>query len=60
VAHLVIDADIHEGELRDDNGPQSNPADIAEILLGIHRQPKSAWTSEIDVRPSEERFWEHC
>ena len=60
VAHLVIDADIHEGEPRDDEGPQSNPADIAEILLGIHRQPKSAWTSEIDVRPSEERFWEHC
>lgn len=60
VAHVVIDADIYEGELRDDGGPQSQPIDIADIVLGVHKQPRSAWTSEIDVRPSGERFWEHC
>lgn len=60
VAHVVIDADIHEGDLRDDGGPQSHPSDIADLVLTLHRQPRSAWTSEVDVRPSEERFWEHC
>lgn len=60
VAHLVIDADIHEGEERDDGGPQSNPHDVAQTVVAIHRQPASAWTSEIDVRPWNERFWEHC
>jgi NAD(P)-dependent dehydrogenase (short-subunit alcohol dehydrogenase family) len=60
VAHMIIDADIHEDRPRDDGGPQSDPADIAELVLSVHRQPRSAWTSEIDVRPWNERFWEHC
>lgn len=60
VAHLVIDADIHEGEERDDGGPQSNPHHVAQTVVALHRQPASAWTSEIDIRPSNERFWEHC
>jgi NAD(P)-dependent dehydrogenase (short-subunit alcohol dehydrogenase family) len=58
--HIVIDADIYEGEPRDDGGPQSQPADIADLVLTVHHQPRSAWTSEVDVRPSDERFWEHC
>jgi NAD(P)-dependent dehydrogenase (short-subunit alcohol dehydrogenase family) len=60
VAHIVIDADIYEGELRDDGGPQSDPADIAETIFAVHRQPRSAWTSEVDIRPWKEQFWEHC
>ena len=32
------------------------PADIAEIYWQIHRQPRSAWTFEVDLRPWAERF----
>jgi NAD(P)-dependent dehydrogenase (short-subunit alcohol dehydrogenase family) len=60
VVHLIIDADIHEGEERDDGGPQSDPSHIAQMIVTLHRQPSSAWTSEIDLRPWNEHFWEHC
>jgi hypothetical protein len=32
------------------------PADIAEVYWQIHRQPRSAWTFEVDLRPWAERF----
>ncbi len=32
------------------------PDDIAEIYWQIHRQPRSAWTFEADLRPWAERF----
>ncbi|MEF8749433.1 MAG: SDR family NAD(P)-dependent oxidoreductase [Candidatus Accumulibacter propinquus] len=40
--------------------PQSQPEDLAETICFLHRQPRTAWTSEIDLRPWNERFWEHC
>ena len=59
VVHCVIDADIQEeGEAMD--YPQSRPQDIADLINTLHRQPQSCWSSEIDVRPWNERFWEHC
>ena len=58
VVHVVIDADIREGEPED--FPQAEPRDLAQAVLFLHRQPRSAWTSELDLRPSAERFWEHC
>jgi NAD(P)-dependent dehydrogenase (short-subunit alcohol dehydrogenase family) len=58
VAHLLIDADIREGSPAD--YPQSDPAHIAESIEFLHRQPRTAWTSEMDLRPWGERFWEHC
>lgn len=60
VAHLIIDADINEGAERPDGGPQSDPKHIADMVLSLHRQPGSAWTSEMDVRPWNEQFWKHC
>jgi NAD(P)-dependent dehydrogenase (short-subunit alcohol dehydrogenase family) len=60
VAHVVIDADITDDETPIDQEPHAEPADIAEIVLNLHNQPKSAWTSEIDVRPWNEKFWQHC
>lgn len=60
VVHLVIDADIHEGLAREDGGPQADPSHLASLVHMLHRQPRSAWTSELDVRPWNERFWEHC
>jgi NAD(P)-dependent dehydrogenase (short-subunit alcohol dehydrogenase family) len=57
VAHIIIDGRIGE----DDDG--SNPSDsrlaaemIAEAYLGLHRQHRSAWSQEIDLRPWVERF----
>lgn len=58
VAHLIIDADIREGTAEDH--PQAEPSDISKAVLFLHQQPRSAWTSEMDIRPSSERFWEHC
>jgi NAD(P)-dependent dehydrogenase (short-subunit alcohol dehydrogenase family) len=60
VAHLVIDADVLEDPTRPEPHAQADPADIANTVLAIHRQPKSAWSSEIDLRPWNEKFWEHC
>lgn len=59
VAHVVIDADIREpgGEV---TPSQSDPSDIADLIYSVHRQPKTAWASEVDVRPWNEKFWEHC
>ncbi len=60
VAHLLIDADIKEDESVDSGEPQAYPEDISELVYSLHRQPRSSWTSEIDARPWNERFWEHC
>lgn len=60
VAHLLIDADISEGDSDGGLGTSSDPNQIAEAVVSIHRQPKTAWTSEMDVRPWNEQFWEHC
>lgn len=58
VAHAIIDADIAEsGQVTD---AQASPDDIAYSLIAVHRQPRTAWTSEIDLRPWNEKFWEHC
>jgi NAD(P)-dependent dehydrogenase (short-subunit alcohol dehydrogenase family) len=61
VSHVVIDGQIEaEGRkhLLDERGPDSllKPADIAEAYLQLHRQPRSAWTQELDLRPWVEKF----
>lgn len=60
VAHIVIDADIDEGDGDHDGQSQSDPNHIAQVVIDVYRQPKTAWSSEVDVRPWNERFWEHC
>lgn len=61
VAHAIIDGQIESERYRhllDERGPDSllKPADIAEAYLALHRQPRSAWTQEIDLRPWVEKF----
>lgn len=58
VVHLVIDGDIADGSPSDES--QISPCDIAHTIMSIHGQPRSCWTSELDIRPHDERFWEHC
>lgn len=60
VVHCVIDADIQEDGPDPSGAPQSRPEDIAAVICGLHGQPRSCWTSELDMRPWNERFWEHC
>ena len=60
VAHFVIDGGI--GRADDPRGPGRGPDGlldpdaIAETYLAIHRQHRSAWTWEVELRPWVETF----
>jgi len=61
VAHVLIDGQIaseRHGFRIDERGPNAvlHPDAIAETYLQLHRQPANAWTHELDLRPSLERF----
>jgi len=65
VAHVVIDGMIDTAFTRanfaqrvDELGPDGilNPDHIAEAYWWLHRQPRDAWTFELDLRPSVERW----
>ena len=65
VAHVVIDGLIDTTFAREhfpqrvaDAGPDGvlNPEHIAEAYWWLHRQPRDAWTFEMDLRPSVERW----
>jgi NAD(P)-dependent dehydrogenase (short-subunit alcohol dehydrogenase family) len=60
VAHFVIDGGIRRGEV-DPRGEQGadgllDPDAIAAAYLQIHRQHRSAWTWEVELRPWTEKF----
>jgi NAD(P)-dependent dehydrogenase (short-subunit alcohol dehydrogenase family) len=59
VGHFVIDGGIagpsHAGEERNADG-LLDPAAIAENYLHLHRQHRSAWTWEMELRPWVEKF----
>lgn len=59
VAHIVIDGRIRSQQavgqaMKDDS--QLAPDAIAETYFQLHRQPRSAWTLEVDLRPWVEKF----
>jgi NAD(P)-dependent dehydrogenase (short-subunit alcohol dehydrogenase family) len=65
VAHVIIDGLIDTAFTRtnfaqrvDELGPDGilNPDHIAEAYWWLHRQPRDAWTFELDLRPSVERW----
>jgi NAD(P)-dependent dehydrogenase (short-subunit alcohol dehydrogenase family) len=59
VAHFVIDGGIRSAERHDDpDRPDAllDPDAIALTYFNILRQPRSAWTWEIELRPWVERF----
>jgi NAD(P)-dependent dehydrogenase (short-subunit alcohol dehydrogenase family) len=65
VAHVVIDGGIagerllsHSPRLLEERGEDGllGIDAIAEAYWQIHRQPRSAWTHEIDLRPFKETF----
>jgi NAD(P)-dependent dehydrogenase (short-subunit alcohol dehydrogenase family) len=61
VAHFVIDGGILKkgGDARaDTRGPDGmlDPDATAETYLAVHRQHRSAWSFEVELRPWAERF----
>lgn len=52
VAHVVIDGRIGVNE----DASHLSPDDIADVYHALHRQPKSAWSQEVDLRPWVEKF----
>jgi len=61
VAHVIIDGQIRSeryAHLADERPPDGllDPAAIAEAYYQLHRQPRSAWTQELDLRPWVEKF----
>jgi NAD(P)-dependent dehydrogenase (short-subunit alcohol dehydrogenase family) len=70
VAHLVIDAGVDTAWVRERIAERQgreaaealppdtlmNPASIAETYWQLHRQPRDAWTHELDLRPYGETW----
>jgi len=58
VAHFIIDGTISSSEHQPADNPDSmlDPDAIAQTYLNILRQPRSAWTWEVELRPWVERF----
>jgi NAD(P)-dependent dehydrogenase (short-subunit alcohol dehydrogenase family) len=59
VAHIVIDGGIksvRRPEPADKPASLLDPDAIAATYLHVIRQPRSAWTSEVELRPWVERF----
>lgn len=67
VAHLVIDSGVDTAFVRDlrrkrigsdaiEPDELMDPASIAETYWQLHRQPRDAWTHELDIRPYGERW----
>jgi len=52
VAQINIDGMIGES----DDGSKLDPADIAETYYGLHKQSKTNWTHELDIRPWSETW----
>ncbi len=55
VGHVVIDGGIGPAGVDPAEG-QLDPDAIAESYFHLHRQPRTAWTWEIEVRPWTEKF----
>ena len=61
VAHVIVDGQVESERYRtlgEQRGPDSllAPDAIAESYYQLHRQPRSAWTLELDLRPWVEKF----
>ena len=61
IAFAIIDGQIESERYRhlaEARGQDSllGPDAIAELYLQLHRQPRSAWSHEVDVRPWSEKF----
>jgi NAD(P)-dependent dehydrogenase (short-subunit alcohol dehydrogenase family) len=61
VAHVIVDGQINTPRLREmmperEDHTMLSPEAIAETYWQLHSQDRTAWTLELDVRPSVENF----
>ena len=65
VAHVVIDGAVDGVFIRSNRDNVDDlladdailrPRDIAQAFVGLHNQPRSAWTHELDLRPWRETW----
>ena len=62
IAHVRLDCTLDVPLVRQyygdefDTNNAANTDDVAESYLWIHRQPKSAWSNEIEIRPYTEEW----
>jgi NAD(P)-dependent dehydrogenase (short-subunit alcohol dehydrogenase family) len=56
VAHFVIDGGVRSDKRPDSGDSTLDPDAIAQSYLDVLRQPRNAWTQEIDLRPWIESF----
>jgi NAD(P)-dependent dehydrogenase (short-subunit alcohol dehydrogenase family) len=57
VVHCLIDAEIAHGQTSE---LTLNAEHLAAEILRLHSQPADCWTSELDLRPAKEAYWQHC
>ena len=62
IAHLRLDCALDVPVVREaygdtfDSRDAANTDDVAETYLWVHRQPKSAWSNEVELRPYTETW----
>ncbi|MFG1300419.1 SDR family NAD(P)-dependent oxidoreductase [Xanthobacter sp. V3C-3] len=60
VAHFILDGGLSSSwATAGESGPADkwlNPDAVAESYLSVHRQHRSAWTAELELRPWVEKF----
>ncbi|MGB5372443.1 MAG: SDR family NAD(P)-dependent oxidoreductase [Polyangiales bacterium] len=56
VALVIVDGGIGTDDQSGEEGTHLRPSDIAETVYHLATQPKSAWSFEVDVRPSKENW----
>ena len=58
VAHFVIDGGVRSPAYGGSGGPDSalEPEAIAQAYMSVLKQPRSAWTWELELRPWVEKF----
>lgn len=56
VAHFIIDGAVRSASRPDDGDTTLDPDAIAQTYLDVLRQPRSAWSFEVELRPWGETF----
>jgi hypothetical protein len=59
VAHFIIDGEVrsaHRLNPADNPDCTLDPDAIAQTYIDVRRQPRSAWSLEVELRPWVERF----
>lgn len=56
VAHFIIDGGVRKSGASDESDGLLTPDAIAQTYIDVLKQPRDAWSHEIDLRPWAEKF----